>query len=154
MNSTKRVSGSGRRQLSEIEQEEVLARPISATIAFVDGQGFPRMVPCWFLWMEAGFHTTSDPDKYHVRCLSANARGSFCVEVEEVTLSRRSNKQVKGVGSFEIVREGITEITAGLWTKYLVIVRAAGLSDTGRVVLRLRPDSIVAHGSELSLKRE
>lgn len=153
MNSIRSDSGSTRRELSETECAEVLARPISATIAFLDGEGFPRMVPCWFLWTEEAFYTTSDPDKYHVKCLSANSRGSFCVEVEDMTPSRRSNRQVKGVGHFEIVRGGITEITSGLWSKYLGITRAAGLSNSGRVVLRLRPDSISAHGSELALKR-
>ena len=112
------------------------------------------MVPCWFLWTEEAFHTTSDPDKYHVKCLSANSRGSFCIEVEDVTPSGRSNRQVKGVGHFEIVRGGITEIASGLWTKYLGTTRAAGLSDSGRVVLRMRPDSVSAHGSELALKRK
>ncbi|MEC9285083.1 MAG: pyridoxamine 5'-phosphate oxidase family protein [Pseudomonadota bacterium] len=154
MSSTKSVNGSSRRELSEIECAEVLARPISATIAFLDGDGFPRMAPCWFLWSEEAFHTTSEPDKYHVKCLSANSRGSFCVEVADVTPSSRSNKQVKGIGRFEIVREGITEITSELWTKYLGTTKADGLSDNGRIVLRLRPDSISAHGSEFSLKRE
>ena len=152
MNSIRSVNGSIRHVLSETERAEVLAKPISATIAFLDGEGFPRMVPCWFLWAEDAFHTTSDPDKYHVRCLSANSRGSFCVEVADVTSSSRSNKQVKGIGQFEIVREGISEITSELWTKYLGKTKAAGLSDIGRIVLRLRPDSISAHGSEFSLR--
>ncbi|HIM35705.1 MAG TPA: hypothetical protein EYM33_09250 [Pseudomonadales bacterium] len=154
MNSIRSDSGSTRRELSETECAEVLARPISAPIAFLDGEGFPRMVPCWFLWTDEAFHTTSDPDKYHVKCLSADSRGSFCVEVEDVTPSRRSNRQVKGKGHFEIVRRGITEITSGLWAKYLGSTRAAGLSNSERVVLRLRPDSISAHGSELALKRK
>jgi len=154
MNSIRNDSGSTRRELSETECAEVLARPISAPIAFLDGEGFPRMVPCWFLWTDEAFHTTSDPDKFHVKCLSADSRGSFCVEVEDVTPSRRSNRQVKGKGHFEIVRRGITEITSGLWAKYLGSTRAAGLFNSERVVLRLRPDSISAHGSELALKRK
>ena len=154
MNSTRSGNSSTRRELSEIERADVLAQPISATIAFLDGEGFPRMVPCWFLWTEEAFHTTSDPDKYHVKCLSANSRGSFCIEVDDVTRSRRSNRQVKGVGHFEIVQGGVTEIASRLWSKYLGITRVTGLSNSGRVVLRMRPDSISAHGSELAFKRK
>ena len=152
MNSTRSANSSTRRELSEIERADVLAQPISATIAFLDGEGFPRMVPCWFLWTEEAFHTTSDPDKYHVKCLSANSRGSFCIEVEDVTPSRRSNRQVKGVGHFEIVQGGGPEIASRLWSKYSGITRVADLSNSGRVVLRMRPDSISAHGSELAFK--
>ena len=153
MSDRRNVSGSTRRDLSECECSEVLAGRVSATIAFLDGEGFPRMVPCWFLWADGAFHTTSDPDKFHVKCLAANSRGSFCVETEHVSCSGRSNQQVKGTGHFEIVRDGITEIATGLWTKYLGVTKAAGLSESGRVVLRLRPDSISAHGSSLELNR-
>ena len=153
MNDRRNVSGSTRRDLSECECSEVLARPVSATIAFLDGEGFPRMVPCWFLWADGAFHTTSDPDKFHVKCLAANSRGSFCVETEQVRSASRSNQQVKGTGHFEIVRDGITEIATALWTKYLGVTKAAGLSESGRVVLRLRPDSISAHGSGLVINR-
>ena len=137
--------------LSPSEIDRILSRDVSATIAFVDRQGFPRMVPCWFLWDGDAFYVTSDPGKFHVRCLLHDDRASICVEVEEVVPGkRRSNRQVKAVGRVEIFED----VQDGSWwrrirEKYLgpanlpdVITR----SSPTRVVLKLEPHRMTAHG--------
>ena len=46
-------------QLPNLEPEEVsriLSLKKSAIVAFLDAEGYPRMVPCWFLWDGHAFH--------------------------------------------------------------------------------------------------
>ena len=59
------------------ERDELLASRSSAMLAFVDDKGFPRLVPCWFLWDGIAFYVTSFTDKFHVRCLRHNPRASI-----------------------------------------------------------------------------
>jgi len=96
-------------KLWENERDALLGRDVSATVAFVDREGFPRMVPCWFLWDCAAFYVPSDPDKFHGRCLNRNNRASICVEVEEVedvvAGEPRSNRWVKAVGRVEMFED-------------------------------------------------
>ena len=137
--------------LSNDEIDRILSRDVSATIAFLDKQGFPRMVPCWFLWDGTAFYVTSEPEKFHVRCLVEDNRASLCVEVEEVVPGqRRSNRQIKAVGRIEIFED----LQEGGWRqrirkKYL---GPAALPDvitpttSSRVVLKLLPMRLSAHG--------
>lgn len=145
-----RIVRAGLRDLSAQETDALLAEDVSACLAFVDGEGFPRQVPCWFLWAEGAFHATSLADKYHVRWLQADARASFCVEVESREGKSRSNRQVKGIGRVEIFPD-----EAGRWgerirRKYLGPSEVAvGSMSVERVVLRLVPERLVAHGGGL-----
>ena len=125
---------------------------LSAVIAFVDGRGFPRMVPCWFVWWEDAFYTTSGVDKFHVRAIRKDPRGSFCVEVQEITPRRMSNRQVKGVGRFEVIDTDVAEWGARIRRKYLGSAGGRLLADAeGRVVLRLAPERLTAHGGDFML---
>ena len=140
--------------LPEAEVQALLDLPVSAVIAFVDARGFPRLVPCWFLWWEDAFYTTSGADKFHVRSIRNNPRGSFCVERQELTAERMSNRQVKGVGRFEILEADVAEWSARIRRKYLGSTPwpVAGEGE-GRVVLRLVPDRVTAHGGDVNLSR-
>ena len=154
-------------RLADDEIAQILGRPISATIAFVDAKGYPRMAPCWFLWRDDAFFTTSNEDKFHVRCLRRNPRGSFCVEFEDIEPHRRANRQVKGVGEFEILERGADEVLAQMRGKYLGASETAAPSAADmaarmaqdrvllkdRVLLRLAPDRLAAHGSDMVLDR-
>ena len=134
-------------ELPEAEVRALLDLPTSAVIAFVDGKGYPRLVPCWFLWWEDAFYTTSGADKFHVRSIRANPRGSFCVERQELTVERMSNRQVKGVGTFEILESGVAEWGARIRRKYLGSTPwPVADSGEGRIVLRLAPERLSAHG--------
>lgn len=136
--------------LTDEEREAVLARDVSATLAFVDKDGYPRMVPCWFHWDGNAFFVTSDPNKFHVRCLRRDGRASICVEVEDVVVGqRRSNRQVKAVGQVEIFDD--TDDQRWWRTVRAKYLTAADLPDviktsTPRVVLKLVPRQVTAHG--------
>ena len=58
-----------RAELSPDEIIDILDMPISANIAFLDRSGFPRMLPCWYVWYKDTFMTTSIRRKFHVTCL-------------------------------------------------------------------------------------
>lgn len=141
-----------RTTLPEAEVRGLLDLRASAVIAFVDARGFPRLVPCWFVWWDGAFHTTSGADKFHVRCIRNNPRGSFCVERQELTAERMSNRQVKGVGTFEVLETGVAEWGARIRRKYLGATPWPVVDEgAGRVVLRLAPDRMTAHGGDLTL---
>lgn len=156
-NAPARGDGAVRTALTELPDAEVRALldlPTSAVIAFVDGKGYPRLVPCWFLWWEDAFYTTSGADKFHVGCIRANPRGSFCVERQELTPQRMSNRQVKGVGTFEILEAGVAEWGARIRRKYLGSTPWPATTEAGgRVVLRLAPERLSAHGGDFTLSR-
>jgi nitroimidazol reductase NimA-like FMN-containing flavoprotein (pyridoxamine 5'-phosphate oxidase superfamily) len=145
--SERRIIGVELRDLTQLETEALLDRDVSACLAFVDGAGFPRQVPCWFLWDGEAFYVTSVAEKFHVKRLQADARASICVELEERTESGRTNRQVKGVGRVEIFADDAGHWSERIRSKYLgdLVVRQP-TSVASRVVLRLKPDRLVAHG--------
>ena len=143
----RRITGVELRDLTQSETDALLHRDVSACLAFIDAAGFPRQVPCWFLWDGGAFYVTSVAEKFHVKRLQADARASICVELEERTESGRTNRQVKGVGRVEIFADEAGQWSERIRAKYLgdlVIRQPAVLAS--RVVLRLRPDRLVAHG--------
>jgi len=140
--------------LDENERARLLAADVSAALAFLDERGHPRIVPCWFLWEDGAFHVTSVADKFHVRCLRRDPRASICVEVERVTAGRvRANRQVKAVGTVDVLADPDGTWTRRVREKYL---RAAALEDVAaarrdRVVLRLVPERLSAHGGGIEM---
>jgi nitroimidazol reductase NimA-like FMN-containing flavoprotein (pyridoxamine 5'-phosphate oxidase superfamily) len=147
-----RITRVQQRELSEAEREAVLASDVSAILAFIDAQGFPRQLPCWFLWTAPAFYVTSLAEKFHVRRLQADARASICIEVTQHSTTRRSNQQVKGVGRVEILND------AGDWglrirEKYLggLDGPAPVLDGSARVLLRLQPERLTAHGGAIEI---
>ena len=141
------------RDLEQAEREELLASKVSAMLAFVDGKGFPRLVPCWFFWDGGAFYVTSYADKFHVRCLQRNPRASIGIEIAHAADGAVANRQVKGVG--EVV---ISEDVEGYWArriaeKYLGNVGRLD-SGTSRVVIRLEPQRITAHGGGLKISSQ
>ncbi|MCH9672203.1 MAG: pyridoxamine 5'-phosphate oxidase family protein [Gammaproteobacteria bacterium] len=154
-------------ELDKEALDRLLARDVSATLAFVDKDGFPRMVPCWFLWRDGAFHVSSLVDKYHVRCLRANPRASICVEHEEIDVGhRRTNRQAKAVGIIEFCDRDVEEWTRTIREKYLTVTglcepvaasregapvaaRSDRPASEARVILRLRPRKLTAHGGSI-----
>jgi nitroimidazol reductase NimA-like FMN-containing flavoprotein (pyridoxamine 5'-phosphate oxidase superfamily) len=148
---TEPARGSQARELSASEVADLLACDVSACLAFVDRAGYPRQVPCWFFWDGEAFYVTSLAEKFHVKRLQSDARASICVEVEERSPQGRSNQQVKGVGRVEVFSDA-----DGLWserirTKYLGAMTIRGGNVASRVVLRLKPTRLVAHGSRVRI---
>jgi nitroimidazol reductase NimA-like FMN-containing flavoprotein (pyridoxamine 5'-phosphate oxidase superfamily) len=153
------VSERRRTLIEDLEREEIeaiLAMKKSAIVAFVDAQGFPRMLPCWFLWDGAAFYTTSEAEKFHVRALRRNDRASFCIEYERIVDGRyRGNRQVKGVGRVDILPDPEGEWIGRILAKYLGAgASAAGAVAVERVVLRLQPERISAHGGDIDWPAE
>ena len=140
--------------LPAVEVDAILAMKKSAIVAFVDANGFPRMVPCWFYWDGVAFYTTSYADKFHVRSLRNNDRASFCIEHERHVEGRyRGNRQVKGVGRVAILADEDGAWLARILEKYLGESRSRfpNVGDAARVVLKLAPDKITAHGGDVSI---
>ena len=140
------------KDLSADETATVLGRDVSACLAFVDADGYPRQVPCWFFWDGEAFYVTSLADKFHVRRLRADPRASICVEIEERTEWGRRNRQVKGVGRVEIASDAEGDWSRRIRAKYLGDIEiGTGAFVASRVVLRLKPDKLVAHGGGIRI---
>ena len=148
----RRIIGVELRDLTQTETDALLHRDVSACLAFIDAAGFPRQVPCWFLWDGDAFYVTSVAEKFHVKRLRADARASICVELEERTEAGRSNRQVKGVGRVEIFADEAGQWSDRIRAKYLgdLVVRQP-VSVGSRVVLRLKPERLIAHGGGIKV---
>jgi hypothetical protein len=150
--SVKQIARAELADLTPQQTEQVLGSDVSACLAFVDAKGYPRQLPCWFLWYEGAFYITSTADKFHVRRLQTDGRASICVEVTEVTPLKRANRQVKGVGQIEVFPDEEGAWGRRIQQKYLGEVQApiSGLGPV-RVVLRMQPDRLIAHGGGIFL---
>ncbi len=147
-----RIVGVELRNLSADETAAVLHSDVSACLAFVDARGFPRQVPCWFLWDGTAFYVTSVAGKFHVKRLQTDARASICVEIEERSSQGRANRQVKGQGRVEIFSDADGAWATRIRMKYLGDVRLESPAVVpSRVVLRLAPDRLSAHGGGIRL---
>lgn len=140
--------------LPAAERAHLLGAPISATLAFNGLDGYPRMVPCWFLWADEAFHTTSIVGKYHVRALGRDPRASFCVELDEpLDGGGRYNRQAKGIGDIEILTDPDGAWLGRIRSKYLGDTPLPpGAFGADRVLLRLRPKRVTAHGGRLLVR--
>lgn len=147
--------------LTEDEIEEVLASRVSAVLSFVDKDGYPRLLPCWFMWDGEAFCTTSAADKFHVKCLRRDPRSAMCVELADGSLppqpgTHRRNWQVKGFGDMEILDDTDAKVGAAIRARYLGLSEGApenaepiSLPGPERLVLRLKPKRISAHGGRM-----
>jgi len=155
MSETDATTQPRRALLEDLERDEVeriLAMKKSAIVAFVDAKGFPRMLPCWFFWDGEAFYTTSESNKFHVKALRKDDRASFCIEHERFVDGRyRGNRQVKGVGRVEIFSDADGEWIGRIMTKYIGgnTLPARIELTVERVVLRLKPDKLSAHGGDI-----
>jgi nitroimidazol reductase NimA-like FMN-containing flavoprotein (pyridoxamine 5'-phosphate oxidase superfamily) len=149
--STEPARGYQARDLTTSEIADLLACDVSACLAFVDRAGYPRQVPCWFIWDVEAFYVTSLAEKFHVKRLQSDARASICVEVEERSPQGRSNRQVKGVGEVEVFSDADGVWSKRIREKYLGAMTLRGGSIASRVVLRLKPTRLVAHGSRIRI---
>jgi nitroimidazol reductase NimA-like FMN-containing flavoprotein (pyridoxamine 5'-phosphate oxidase superfamily) len=141
------------RPLSEDEIEALLALDVPARFATLDAEGFPHVTPLWFVWEEGAFYLTSYSDRPHLRRLAGNPRAGLCVDVERPAREdgERPNLQVRATGRAELFPD-----QGGAWTRRIdeKYVRgpagaAHGSARTAhpRVVIRLRPDRLLAVGS-------
>ena len=136
--------------LTQEEIAEVLASRISAVLSFVDKDGYPRLLPCWFMWDGEAFCTTSAADKFHVKCLRRDPRSAMCVELADGVLppkpgTARRNWQVKGFGDMEIIEDDDGHVGRAIRERYLghppegASTEEINLPGPERLVLRLKP---------------
>ncbi len=143
-----------RRPLADAEVAAVLEARVSAMLAFIGHDGYPRQVPCWFLWHADAFHVASQAGKYHVRRLGADPRASICVEVERRERGERVGyEQVKGIGDVRVLADPDGAWRGRIVEKYLgERAREWPRWDDG-VVLRLEPVQLAAHTSGRARRR-
>ena len=142
----------------------MLTARVSAVLSFVDKNGYPRLLPCWFMWDGEAFCTTSAADKFHVKCLRRDPRSAMCVELADGPLppapkSQRRNWQVKGFGDMEIIEDDEGRVGRAIRMRYLehdpqtqddVLAQEENLlPGPDRLVLRLKPTRLSAHGGRM-----
>lgn len=145
--------------LTPAETTEVLDSQVSAVLAFVDSEGYPRQVPCWFLYDGERFFVTSIVGKFHVRKLAANPKASICVEVDitqpadDNDEERRGHWQVKGVGDVVIYPDSDGAVGDRIRHKYLGD-KPLPVPAQDRVVIELTPRKISAHGGGIKVSKD
>jgi len=155
-----RISRVNQADLTQQEIAEVLNSRISAVLSFVDKDGYPRLLPCWFMWDGEAFCTTSASDKFHVKCLRRDPRSAMCVELADGALppkpgTARRNWQVKGFGDMEIIEDDNGDVGRAIRTRYLGQAPEDATDDETtlpgpeRLVLRLKPKRLSAHGGRM-----
>lgn len=137
------------------ERDALLASRVSAMLAFIGADGYPRLAPCWFYWDGCAFYVASLPDKYHVRCLRADPRVTIGIEVAEIEHAadarQVSNRQVKGTGDAQILEDGEGRWMKRIREKYLGPGAGEPAQAESRVVIRIEPKTLSAHGGTLRL---
>lgn len=140
-------------KLDPRQRSEVLALDVPVRLGWLDRDGFPRITPLWFLYEDGTFYMTSVRDKRHVAGLRRDPRAFACVDTEErVSVGGvRRNRQVKGRGRAELFDD-----EGGRWTRRITLKyvhgeegeeRAAYRASMPRVVIRLRPERLIAIGT-------
>ena len=160
------ISGYDTADLTPAEIDRVLTSRHSAMLSFLDKAGYPRLLPCWFHWDGVAFYTTSDPTKFHVKCLLRDPRAAMCVEAVEGSLpatagGRRWHGQVKGFGDIELFSDPDARVGALIRKRYLedsaksptralfselTPAQLDNAKPDERLVLRLEPKRLSAHG--------
>jgi nitroimidazol reductase NimA-like FMN-containing flavoprotein (pyridoxamine 5'-phosphate oxidase superfamily) len=141
------------RSLTNQQRSELLELDQPAHLATIDASGFPHVTPIWFLWDGSAFVMTSLPDRPHVRRLRANPSASICIDIEEPERDdgERPNRQLRAVGTAIVEADAGGRRTARITRKYLHGPGAEGQTERrsshDRVVIRLKPEQLIAVGS-------
>ncbi len=134
-------------RLSRDERDALLERDIPAHVATLDGRGYPRLTPLWFLYEDGVFYMTSVRGKTHLMDISRDPRVSLIVE-EEDPPGARTYRRVKVVG-----RASLADDDQGRWTRRITLRYLRGpdgppaadrRASRDRVLIALRPDRLIA----------
>ena len=141
------------RALDEKEIADLLGRDVPARLATIDKDGFPHVVPIWFVWDGHAFYMTSLPDRAHVKRLTRDPRASICVDVEEDERDdgERPNRAVRAVGPAEVFVDDGGDWTRRITEKYIHgpgrEAMLATRTSQERWVIRLQPVRMFAVAS-------
>lgn len=143
-----RMAARRSRQLSDAEIERLLEADIPARLATLDPEGYPRVVPIWFIWGEGAFHMTSVPERVHMRDLARDPRAAICVDLED--RRTRQNVQLRARGRAEL-SSAHEEWTRRITLRYVdgpsAVAEADRRAAMERVHIRLRPERLVCIGT-------
>lgn len=136
------------RVLRPDEVESLLGRDVPARLATLDADGYPRVVPIWFLWSDGAFHMTSVLERIHVADIRRTPRAAICIDLED--RETRRNVQTRGRGIAELLPDH-AEWTRRTTRKYVSGPDAESEADRRaamlRVHIRLRPERLLAIGT-------
>jgi len=136
------------RRLSNAEISELLALDVPAHLATIDPDGYPRITPLWFLWDGEAFVMTSVAGYPHLRNLERDPRAAICVDTEEPS-GRRANRRIRARGRAELLPDD-GDWTRRITRKYVQGAEGEAAADRRaamkRVVIRVRPESLLAQG--------
>lgn len=142
------------RRLRDEEVAELLNLDVPARLATLDRDGYPRVVPIWFLWADGAFHMTSLRARVHVADLRRDPRAAICVDIED--RGSRQNRQIRGRGIAQLLTQH-EEWTRRITLKYVHGPEAAAdverRSSMDRVLIRLRPERLICIGTPASVPR-
>ena len=141
------------RRLGPEEIEAVLALDVPARLATLDADGYPHVVPLWFVWSGEAFVMTSLAGRPHLRRLAADPRAGIVVDAEDAQRAdgERPNRQVRAVGDVELAPDVDGEWTRRITRKYVhgaaLPARTATRVAADRRAIVLRPRRLVAVAS-------
>lgn len=142
------------RRLTKAEVEQLLNADMPARLATLDPEGYPRVVPIWFVWSEGAFHMTSVPERVHVQDLRRDPRAAICIDIED--RRTRHNMQLRGRGIASVSHDH-RDWTRRITRKYVRGRKGAADAERRaamtRVHIELRPERLTSIGTPQPPKR-
>lgn len=122
------------------EAGDLLRRDVPAHLGTLDGRGYPRITPIWFLFEDGTFYMTSIVGKRHLEDLRRDPRASIRVDVEDAVAvgGVRANCQVGGRGIAELRPD-----VGGTWTRRITLKYVTGSDGEARAAMRSAQERIV-----------
>jgi PPOX class probable F420-dependent enzyme len=140
------------RKLTPQETTDLLNLAIPAHLSTLDSDGFPRIVPIWFLWEEENFYLSSGLDSRHVRDLARDPRAGLCITIEEgqTQAGYRPFRQIMVRGKAQVLPDPNATWSCKLIGKYIAgeagVQRATREAGKPHVVIALHPERFLTTG--------
>ena len=140
------------RKLTPQETTDLLNLAIPAHLSTLDPDGFPRLVPIWFLWEEGTFYLSSGPESRHVRDLARDPRAGLCITIEEdqTQAGYRPFRQIMVRGKAQVLPDPHATWSRKLIGKYIAgdagVQRATHEVGKSHVVIVLHPERFLTTG--------
>lgn len=122
--------------------QELLSQPNNAIIAVKRPDSGPQLTPVWYLWDGEAFYfsTTRDRSKYP----NIKRNPSISLIIDDLA----KHMYVAAYGQAEILEQPPVDIVRKLLSKYVPSERleqaTMGATDPTRILVKMRPDKIVA----------
>jgi len=132
-----------KRPILNREVRRFLREPRTARLATIGADGYPHIVPIWFMLDGKDIVFGSDRDERKVRNASANPKGAVVIGGEPTTDG--AGYLIQGNLSIEndVGQRLMRRMLRRYQTKVTVEGLAAEWADSDMVVIRLRPKSVI-----------